>query len=238
MMPQLRAYFFIALLLVCTIIVILHVTPRKLRFFDPDHRHCGNSRVAHQWAIHAVYGARSSERNYYNRLTVSTIEELPRNKFIVHKTLQTLAYIAQKTNRAIRINQSLLPGYNSENLQPYSLVNAPVLYDHGVDVVEMAYWNRASQVQNIRGSMVTKQVALCESPFSILSQFQNDDTVHEYLFSVKELIDLPQDRLLHLVGENLGYDFVKNSWKQSLSCGQGEMKENNPIPQINDPLTP
>ena len=238
-MPTLRFYFMISLLLVFAITVIHRGTSRRLRFFDPDHSHCGNSKVAHQWAIHALYGARTSERDYYTRLTISTSDELPRNKVALHKVLQPLAYLAKKTNRAIRINLSLLPGYISENLQPYSLVNAPALHNHGVDVVEMTYWNRASQLQNIKGSMVTKLVALNDTSLSALSEFQNDETIHEFLFSTQDLMDLPRDRLhLLLVGKNLEYDFLTSSWNQSFSCGQSKIKKKNPIPLLNDALTP
>jgi hypothetical protein len=237
-MTHLRYYFLTSLFFVFALTVIHHGTSRRLRFFDPDHGHCGNSKLAHQWAIHALYGARTSERDYYHRLTVSTSDELPRNKIALHKVLQPLAFFAKKTNRAIRINLSLLPGYISENLQPYSLVNAPVLHDHGVEVVEMAYWNRASQVQNIKGSMVTKLVALNETSLSALSQFQDEEGIHEFLFATNDLLNLPRDGLYHLIGKNLGYDFLMSSWNQSLSCGKTIMKKKNPIPLINDPLTP
>jgi hypothetical protein len=237
-MPHLRFYFLISLLFVFAVTVIQHGTSRRLRFFDPDHRQCGNSKVAHQWAIHALYGARTSERDYYTRLTISTSDELPRNKIALHNVLQPLAYIAKQTNRAIRINLSSLPGYISENLQPYSLVNAPVLHEHGIEVVEMAYWNRASQVQNIKGPLVTMLVTLNETSLSALSRFQDDEAIHEYLFSTQDLIDLPRDRLHFLAGKSLGYDFLKSSWNQSLSCGQSKIKKENPIPLMNNALTP
>ncbi|KAI2489221.1 hypothetical protein MHU86_25370 [Fragilaria crotonensis] len=239
-MPRFRRLFFITLSLTTVVIVMLHVYPRNLRFFDPDHRHCGKSQVAHQWAIHAVYGARMSERGYYDRFTVSTSDELPRDKVQLHQILQTLAHVAQKTNRAIRINQSLIPGYVSEYLQPYSLINAPALHEYGVDVVEMGYWNRAVQAQKIKGQVVAKKVHLQQDPIGVLKQLQHntDESVHELVFSVDELLSVPSDELLPLVGESLGYDFQNQQWKQLLACGHDEIIDKNPIPMRNDALSP
>ena len=239
-MPSFRRLFFITLSLTLVVTVMLHVYPRNLRFFDPDHRHCGTSKEAHQWAIHAVYGARMSERGYYDRLTVSTSNELPRDKVQLHQVLQTLAHVAQRTKRAIRINQSVLPGYLSEHLQPYSLINAPALHEYGVDVVEMGYWNRAVQAQKIKGPVVAKRVQLQPDPIAVLTPLQQgtDESVHELVFSVDELLAIPPDELLPLVGESLGYDFRRQQWKQLLSCGHDEIMDKHPIPSRNDPLTP
>mmetsp|Transcript_19178 Transcript_19178/g.31833 ORF Transcript_19178/g.31833 Transcript_19178/m.31833 type:complete len:243 (+) Transcript_19178:56-784(+) len=242
-MPNFRRLFVITIALSVVVVVILHGNPRKLRFFDPDHRHCGNSKIAHQWAIHAVYGARVSETDYYNRLTVSTEDELPRDKAELHKLLQTLAHVAQKTGRAVRINQRRMPGYDSEYLQPYSLINAPALHEYGVEVVEMGYWNRAVSVtyQNLRigNRFVAKKIDLHDvDPISVLTQLQNDENVHEYLFSVNELLAIPQDALLSLTGEGLGFDVQKQVWKQTLACGHEEIVDKAPIPLLNDPLLP
>jgi hypothetical protein len=237
-MPNFRRLFYITLGLASVVIVILHSNPRKLRFFDPDHRHCGKSKEAHQWAIHAVYGARMSERNYYDRLTISTSDELPRDKAELHKLLQPLAHVAQKTGRAIRVNQSLMKGYDSEHKQPYSLINAPALHEYGVEVVELAYWGRATQTQKIKGPIVSKTVPLHDDPIGTLTQLQNDETVHELLFSVQDLLQIPEDELLPLVGEKLGFDFRKQQWAQRLACGHEEIVDKNPIPMLNDPLLP
>ena len=238
-MPNFRRLFFITLSVASATILILHVYPRNLRFFDPDHRHCGKSKEAHQWAIHAVYGARMSEHGYYDRLTVSTSNELPRDKVRLHKALQTLAHVAQKTNRAIRINQSLLPGYDSEYLQPYSLINAPVLHDYGVSVVEMGYWHRAAQAQKIKGEIVAKRVHLNQDPIGGLTQAVHDDeSIHELVFDVDELESIPDEDLLPLVGDTLGFDFRNQKWKESLSCGHDEIIDKPPIPIRNDPLSP
>jgi hypothetical protein len=135
------------------VVIIQHANPRKLRLFDPDHRHCGKSPIAHQFAIHAVYGARMSESDYYTRLTVSTEGELPRNKAKIHTLFQTLvAHVAQKTGSVVRVNLGRLQGYDSEYLQPYSLINAPALHEYGVEVVEQGYWNRAITTQDLRKS--------------------------------------------------------------------------------------
>lgn len=241
-MPNFRRLFFITLSLASITIVVLHIYPRNLRFFDPDHRHCGNSKEAHQWAIHALYGARRSERGYYDRLTVSTSNELPRNKVRLHKVLQTLAHVAQKTNRAIRINQSLLRGYDSEYLQPYSLINAPVLQDYGVNVVEMGYWNRAVQAQKIKGGILAKKINLRQDPIGVLKQLaqQHDDesSIHELVFDVDELVRIPDEGLLPLVGEALGYNFRTQTWKQKFACGRDDIIDKPPIPILNDPLSP
>jgi hypothetical protein len=237
-MINFRRPFFIALLLSLVIIVVVHTNPRRLRFFDPDHRHCGNSKEAHQWAIHAVYGARMAERGYYNRLTVSTSEELPRQKLKLHKVLQTLAHVAQKTGRAIRVNQSLIPGYVSEHMQPYSLVNAQMLHKYGIEVVEIGYWHRATQAQNVKGNIVAKHVNLQEDPIGVLTNLYQDEGVHELIFSVDELLNISDDDLLRLVGGGLGFDFHRQQWKQPLVCGHEEIKDKNPIPILNDPLLP
>lgn len=237
-MPNLRRLFIIILAVSTVVIAILHGNPRKLRFFDPDHRHCGSSKIAHQFAVHSVYGARQSETDYYNRLTVSTEEELPRNKKQLHKLLQTLAYVAQTTGRVIRVNQSRLQGYDSEYLQPYSLINAPALHEYGVEVVEKGYWNRATTHQDLRkdSSFVAKKIHLHQNPIAVLMQLENDENVHEYLFALNDLLTIPEEALLPLVGEGLGYDTKMQTWKQTLSCGHEEIVDKEPIPLRNDAL--
>jgi hypothetical protein len=181
-----------------------------------------------------------SESDYYTRLTVSTEGELPRNKAKIHLLLQTLAHVAQKTGRAVRINLGRLQGYDSEYMQPYSLINAPALHEYGVEVVEQGYWNRAVTAQDLRktNGAVKKRISLEGNPINVLTQLQNDKSVHEYLFSIDELLSIPQDELLPLVGEGLGFDVQTQKWKQALACGHEEIVDKDPIPLLNDALLP
>lgn len=72
-------------------------------------------------------------------------------------------------------------------MQPYSLVNAQVLHKYGIEVVEIGYWNCATQeAQNVKGNIVAKPVPVQEDPIVVLTNLHQGESVHESVFNISD----------------------------------------------------
>merc|ERR1711982_57346 len=195
---------------------------------------CSETQEAHDYAVACMYGL--LDEKHYLKNTTSTDSVLSyADKASIDKVLQTLVHVARKTGRAIRIKMPILPGYNSEHKQPYSLVDAAYLSDFGVSLVEPQFWTKA---HGPRGHLpVFKHIELGEDPIGNLSKidsWENDDA-DELVFSLDELLNIDSAVLGKLVGEKGG--FINNKWARSFLCeGDPAPDAHKVIPQKNDPM--
>lgn len=132
----------------------------------------------------------------------------------------------------------LMKGYDSESLQPYSLVNAPALKELGIDLVEMGYWRRATQAQGII-AVTEHRLDLGSGPIKALADFTNDASVHEYLVDIDEILKdtFDESALGLMMGTDMGYDTVGQHWSVPFACGHSDIIDKPPIPLQNDPLS-
>lgn len=218
-----------------------HSQSRQLRFLDPDHRTCGNDRLAHLFAVHYLYGAKSTEEGYYMRRTISTLQEIPEDKEKINHILRVLSYISRKLDRPIRVNKARISGYNSEHKQGYSLVHAANLKSVGVDVVELNYWTRAVVAQ--KTLKTARNVTLSEnsnvtlsenSLINILSNLSDEEDIHELLFDIDQIAAIDSDAVGNLTGTEGGYQ--DGAWMTHFACF-GDHPNPKAIPPANDPLS-
>jgi hypothetical protein len=188
--------------------------------------------LAHLFAVHYLYGAKSTEEGYYERRTISTIQELPEDKDQVSHILKVLSYIARKTHRPIRINKPIISGYNSEHKQAYSLVHASNLKAVGVDVVENGFWNRATQTQKV--NKMDHPIGLGPGALGVLQALGDDVDKHEFLFDINQLLRIDVHAIGRLAGADGGYK--DGAWTTEFAC-MDEHPKPNAIPPANDPLS-
>jgi hypothetical protein len=187
---------------------------RQLRFFDPDHRTCGTDPLAHLFAVHFLYGAKSTEEDYYMRRTISTFEEIPEDKEKINHILQVLSCVSRLLNRPIRINKRVISGYNQEPRQAYALVHAANLKSVGVDIVESGYWIRAGVRQH---TIKTEHlIDLKEKALDVLSKLTDDEDKHEFVFEIEQLLAIDVHSLGNMIGVEGGYK--DGAWTTAFAC--------------------
>jgi hypothetical protein len=216
---------------------------RQLRFFDSQHRNCGDGGAQHWFAVHCVYGASKVHfPDYYtSKRTITTDSELdPTKTAEIEHVLRALSAVARKTRRAIRIRIPAFLSYwgdfyvddAQDHLQPYAIVNALVLEEVGVDVVEPRYWVKADGARRI-----AKQLEHQEKTFKIgsgaaaLHTLQSvaadlNEYADELIFSLDELLKLDSASIGAFAGEEGG--FVDGIWRKTFVCEELTEPEINP----------
>ena len=190
-----------------------------------------------EMALLTMFGdrSRSAESTYLHTKTVAL--DAPLHLYVdppdgrVDAALRTLAYVAKRTGRAVRLTGETLASFDDAR-NPYSIVSADYLWGElGVPMVEPLFYARALQwhgrgepstaLINLsdgegRGLTMEDEAAGLRRKFEQLSFVAKYSEADELVFQLEDLVRLDSFVLGALVGVELRYKYGK--WERPFTC--------------------